>query len=198
MTGNWIFTFSRGDEMLGIIAEQLNFPLKKPDDPAVEQLDRILARRAFRAFNHHVMWAFVSGVQDQSLPIQAAEDFEEAVNMFVPQPMRFAGKRSSVVFNTFMAHARSLNLRAPLLFGPSRNPDRYTSRLALEHEIHPEYQERLKKLNDLAIATYRSWVAFFDYTVRGWGCRVLGFLVFIPPQAVKESSIGGGDTDGLD
>ena len=108
------------------------------------------------------MWAFVSGVQGQSLPIQAAEDFEEAVNMFVPQPMRFAGKRSSVVFNTFMANATNLDFETPLLFGPSRNPDRYTSRLALEHEIHPEYQERLKKLNDLAIATYRSWVAFFD------------------------------------
>jgi len=168
VAGNWLFTFNRGDELLAILAEQLQFSVKRQDDPAVDKLDRILARKAIRAFDQQLMTVFIQGVQVQVLPVWAAEEFEDAFNMFVPQSMRFAGKHSSVLFEKFMDLAATLNNEAPFLFGPSGNPNKYTSRLSREHEIRPEYQERIDKLNTLAIDTFKAWVEFMNLVRNKW------------------------------
>jgi hypothetical protein len=173
VTGNWIFTFNRAEEILSILSEQFGFALKVPDDPAIDKLDRILARKAIRAFNQPLMDRFIEGIQVQSIYITDAEDFEDAVEMFLPHTMRFAGKESSVAFNQLIENAANLNHETPLLFGPSQVSGKYTSRLPLPYELDPSYHERLRKLNELALATYRSWAKCIALVRAKWPDLIL-------------------------
>ena len=71
-------------------------------------------------------------------------------------------------FDAFMQNAFNLDQEMPRLFGPSQVPGKYTSRLSLVQEIQPEWQESIKKLNELAVATHRSWAEFIGLVRTKW------------------------------
>jgi hypothetical protein len=173
VTGNWLFTFTRATEILAVLSEQFGFRLKEPDNPDVERLDRILARKAINLFNQPLMDRFIEGIQVQSVFIDDADEFEEAVQAFLPHTMRFAGRESSVVFQEFMENAANLDYETPHVFGPSPVSGKYTSRLPFHLEIQPEWQEKICKLNQLAIATHRSWAKFVALVRTKWPDLIL-------------------------
>jgi hypothetical protein len=174
ITGNWLSTFNIPSDILAFLSEQLHFSLNQPDNPEVDKLDRILAKQAIRAFNEPLVTRLIDGIQAQSIYIDDAENFEDAVQLFLPHLMRFAGYDSSRVFHEFMNNAAILDFETPHVFGPSRVTGKYTSRLpSLEQEMHPDWQESIRKLNELAIETHRSWAQFIELVRNKWPDLIL-------------------------
>jgi len=166
--GNWIFQFTTGTDLLRQVAEQLDFTLRLFDNPAVDQLDRILARDVLKTFSQDLMDTFVNEVQTPLLSIQTADEFSDAVDKFLPQSMRFAGKESSTVFDTFMKNADNLSTEASYLFRPSNIPTKYTSDLPSNRNQCLEHRNQIEKLIELASQTHKSWRDFFDFVRDHW------------------------------
>jgi hypothetical protein len=140
---------------------------------AVDKLDRILARKALHTFTERLMRDFVKGVQVQSLMISDAEDYEDACNAFRPEMMRFAGAETSAVFDRFMTCALRLDNEVPRVFGPSKVPGRYTSRISLDIELRPDWQKQIRRVYLLARHTYQAWAKFVDLVRRKWPDLIL-------------------------
>jgi hypothetical protein len=121
-----------------------------------------------RRFPSRLIEAFSEQIQIGSLWIDVADLFEEAVGLFLPQAMRFAGRESSALFDDFMNKAVTLQAEAPSIFSPSSNPSKYTARVGIKQEMTLQWSERFENLSKLAIETQRAWIAFFDFIRATW------------------------------
>lgn len=173
VTGNWIFTFNNGSDILGMLSEQFNFSLRSAGNTDIEKLDKILARKALQSFPGSLMDRFVRDIQIGSLSIDDAWAFDDGVETFLPHVMRFAGGETRAVFGEFLHAAANLNHEAPNVFGPSSVTGRYTVRTDPRQEIRPEWMALVEQLTARALETHRKWVAFFDLVRRKWPDLIL-------------------------
>lgn len=171
-TGNWIFTFNEPPDILEEIARQIRFTLRSADNPDVDKLDQILARRFLRDFNDDFINRLTNGIQTEYIRIEDAEAFEEAVSAFVPQTMRFAGSESASYFNDFMHKAATLDHDLPMAFSPSNQDGYYTSHLPL-HLLGTDLAERGEQIRALAVEASRSWRRFVDFIRGKWPHLIL-------------------------
>lgn len=171
-TGNWIFTFNEPPDILAEIARQVGFTLRAATNPDVDKLDQILARRFLQEFNDDFINRLTEGIQIEYIRIEDTEAFDDAVSVFLPQTMRFAGAESAAHFNDFMHKAATLDHDLPYAFSPSGREGYYTSQVPLDL-IGTDLAERGVQVRALAVETNRSWRRFVDLIRAKWPHLIL-------------------------
>lgn len=160
--GNWIFQFDAGADLLRQLSAQLGFELNLADDKvAVEQLDKIVARRFLNTFTEGFITEFSHGLQIGQIFRRDSEYADESLQRFSTEAMRFTQPDLDDAMLNFLKEFSAVVYEAPSAFRSGADHRLLVWRSAMNSEGQRYLDQRQIEVGELAVTMERAWRAMF-------------------------------------